>query len=104
MANKKVPKPASALKKNRFEFDLDVDGETKTFSLPKFDFLPQKVGRFLRSTQGAPVDVFVDAIAMINSDLAALLPDLESGQIDWITEEWAAASKVTPGESEASSS
>jgi hypothetical protein len=109
MPNKKVPKPAGALKKNRFYFDLEIDGEAKEFSLPKLEFINRKAARRLREANADGVNpqdavgFVVDVITLIDKDLGAIVDGLEDDQIDWISGEWAKASGVTVPESSASS-
>lgn len=122
MPNKKVPKPASALKKNRFEFDLDIDGETRTFSIPKLGFINRKVKKAMRllppppqrsedesdAVYAAKMDNFYDSVVEIlvlaDPSLEPYADDLDNEQIDWIVEAWQKESGVEVGESQTSSS
>ena len=106
MANRKVPKPASSLKKNRFTFDLDIEEGaetvTRTFSIPKMGFVKPKVRREFAKAGQDPYDNMVEIFKLLDPELGSIAAELDADQLDWLAATWAEESGITPGESEAS--
>lgn len=94
----KVPK--SGRDKQRFEFELDVDGgKTETYSLPLLQFVPVEAGEYFE--RGMEIHA---VIAMLDNELARqAVRSLDTEQFKALMDAWQEESKVTPGESEASS-
>ena len=107
MANKKLPKSAVTLKKNRFTFDLDVENESgevvsKTFSIPKLGLVKPRIRREFNDPKRDAYGNMVAVLTMIDPELGEIAADLEADQLDWIADNWSSESGITPGESKAS--
>lgn len=92
----KVPKSEKDESKNRFEFE-GPRGEKH--SLPLLEYLPIAAAEAFE--QGQEVRALI--LGADNKQTQAFIRALDSKQFDALMEAWEAASKVTPGESAASS-
>lgn len=110
----KVPASKASIKQNQFEFELDVDGKKKKFSLPKMQYISSDLRERMQSV-GASIKSAVDAGGTPDPEVAAemgkiqrelfekYVPDLyrfvSDDQLEAIQEAWQEASGITVGES-----
>ncbi|AUS31485.1 hypothetical protein C1M55_10400 [Rhodococcus qingshengii] len=87
---------------NRFEFKLREKG--KTFSVPKMEFLSRPATKYLgeKYATTSEADLLRGLIKIEAPDAFDIVDKFEDDQAIELSVAWAAASKITPGESEAS--
>lgn len=91
-----VPESKKSINQNRFEFQLGDE----SYSMPLLKFAPVEVAELLE--QGKEVAAL---LALCENDAArAALRKLDGEQFGALSDAWAAASGVSAGESQASSS
>lgn len=93
-----VPAAKRSLKQNVFEFK--VSG--KTFSVPKFEYLPVGVLETLENTPETAIAPFLGIFGEKDSPIGRAIRSLDKEQMVALIQAWQADSGVTVGESEAS--
>ena len=93
-----VPAAKRSLKQNLFEFKIG----TKTYSVPKFEFLAVGV---LESIEAAPADAvgpYLGVFGEPDSPIGKAIRTLDKDQLSGLIQAWQAHSGITLGESEGS--
>lgn len=90
-----VPESKRSIKQNQFEFEIDG----ATYTVPKMKYLPVRVIADMESGGLAAV-----LKAFGDENAVAAVSELDSEQLEALTNAWSEASDITPGESSASDS
>lgn len=102
-----IPGPGRDLPENRFEFQLEP-GDGEVLSLPKMEYLPRAVDKYLKSIEGTTLPLHEYVLGVIDAtdpELGELVrgAELERDQITALHVAWKAASEVDEGKSSGSS-
>jgi hypothetical protein len=93
-----VPAAKRSLKQNLFEFKVGQ----KTYTVPKFAYLPVGVLEALADAGDDALGPFLDAFGAKDTAVGKAVRGLEQEQLIGLIKAWQADSDVTVGESEAS--
>lgn len=93
-----VPAAKRSLKQNVFEFRIG----TKTYSVPKFEYLPVGVLEIIESTAADAIGPFLDIFGAKDSPVGKAVRGLDKEQITALIKAWQDDSGITVGESEGS--
>lgn len=95
-----VPPSAGSKKENRFSFKLG----TKTYSVPKLQYLSGKTAKMLTETTDQLTVAEINRRIFISEcpSLEEAVYDLADDQVNALADAWVEESAITPGESEAS--
>jgi hypothetical protein len=107
---KRMPPPAYLMPENRFEFEVELDGEVLTLSVPKLEYLSPTGPAGMRAREAAgktlngieTLQLVRDLAKLANPEIADIIDSLDDSQIDWLSDEWTHSSEVTIPESSAS--
>jgi hypothetical protein len=93
-----VPAAKRSLKQNVFEFKIG----TKTYTVPKFEYLPVGVLEVIESTAADAIGPFLDVFGAKDSAVGKAVRGLDKEQLLALIKAWQADSDITAGESEGS--
>lgn len=93
-----VPAAKRSLKQNVFEFKV----AGRTYSVPKFEYLPVGVLETIEATAVDAIGPFLDIFGAKDSPVGKAVRGLDKEQMVALISAWQADSGVTVGESEAS--
>lgn len=90
-----VPPSKRSIKQNVFEFQTEEGG--KTYTVPKMKYLPVRV---IAEMETGGLKAVLAAFG--DEDAVKAVGELDSEQLEYLTNAWSEASDIQPGESSAS--
>lgn len=93
-----VPTAKRSLKQNIFEFKVG----SKTFNVPKFEYLPVGVLETIESAADDAIGPYLDVFGKKGTPAGDAVRSLDKDQLTALINAWQADSDVTVGESEGS--
>jgi hypothetical protein len=93
-----VPASKASIRQNKFEFKIGG----KSYTVPKFAYLPVSVAEILENTPDDAVGPYLDIFGTKDTPVGKAVRTLDKDQLVGLIQAWQGDSDVTAGESEAS--